>query len=362
MRHLLDIDDLAPRELNRVLDLSALADPPPVLAGRGAALVFEKPSARTRNSTEMAAAQLGAHPVYIGGAEVGFDVRESTEDITRTLAQYHAVIGARVFSHRTLERMAAVSAVPVVNLLSDRAHPMQALADILTLRGELGRLEGRVLAYVGDANNVARSLALAAGAAGMAVRIASPPGYGFGEADLSHLLGRGCELTAAEDPAEAVRGAHAVYTDVWTSMGQEEESDRRRADFEGYTVDGALMAEAASDAVFLHCLPAHRGEEVAAEVIDGPASRVWAQAANRMHAARGLLLWLFGEAGSEESAGTAAGARSEGSGAAGAGRGAGSEGPGAAGAGRGAGSEGPGAAGAGRGAGSEGPGPGIEGR
>ncbi len=297
IRHFLDIDDLTPAEMERVLDLAALADPPRTLAGEGVALVFEKPSARTRNSSEMAAVQLGAHPVYITGAEVGFDKRESTEDVTRTLAQYHAVIGARVFSHRTLERMAAVSDVPVVNLLSDRAHPCQALADLLTLRSEFGGLRGRTLAYVGDANNVARSLALAAAAAGMAFRIASPAGYGFDAESLRHLHDRNCDLTAVEDPDEAVRGADAVYTDVWTSMGQEHESERRRADFAGHTVDDRLMARAASGAVFLHCLPAHRGEEVTDSVIDGPASRIWVQAANRMHSARGLLLWLADQAG-----------------------------------------------------------------
>ena len=297
-RRLLDIDDITPAELSRVLDLAAETDPPPVLAGRGVALVFEKPSARTRSSTEMAAVHLGAHPVYIGGPEVGFDVRESVEDIARTLACYHSLIGARVFWHSTLERMAAVSAVPVVNLLSDTAHPLQALADMLTLRSEWGGgLEGRVLAYVGDSNNVARSLVLAAGGMGMSVRVASPVGYDFDEADLQHLRKRCPDLECTQDPTEAVDGAHAVYTDVWTSMGQEDEDAQRRSDFVGYTVDDTLMARAAPGAVFLHCLPAHRGFEVAAEVIDGSASRVWSQTANRMHATRGLLLWLFGESG-----------------------------------------------------------------
>ena len=293
MRHFLEVDDLEAHELVEVLDLAAVPNPPQVLAGRGVALVFEKPSSRTRNSTEMAVVQLGGHPAYILPQEVGLDQRETVEDVTRVLACYHAVVGARVFAHSTVERMAAVDAVPIVNLLSDDAHPMQALADVLTLRTGLGGLQGRVVAYVGDSNNVARSLALAAGLAGMTMRIASPAGYGFDDGARLRLRSRGCEPEVADTPADAVRGADAVYTDVWTSMGQEGEAEQRRRDFQGYTVDEALMAQAGPDAVLLHCLPAHRGEEVAAEVIDGPRSRVWPQAANRMHAARGLLLWLL---------------------------------------------------------------------
>ncbi|MCY3648285.1 MAG: ornithine carbamoyltransferase [Acidimicrobiaceae bacterium] len=293
MRHFLDIDDLQPSDLARILNLATTRNPPPVLAGKGASLLFEKPSARTRSSTEMAVVQLGGHPTYIGPAEVGLDERESVEDVTRTLACYSAVIGARVFDHRTVKRMAAVSAVPVINLLSDAAHPTQAVADLLTIRAARGHLEGRVLAYVGDANNMARSLAYAAGLSGMAVRIASPPGYEFSEADLRRMRRRGCEPVQVQKPAEAVSGADVVYTDVWTSMGQEEEAEQRRKDFAGFRVDRRLMARAAAGAVFMHCLPAHRGEEVASTVMDGPSSLVWPQAANRMHAARGLLLWLM---------------------------------------------------------------------
>ncbi len=300
MRHLLDVDDLEVEELKRVLDLASAPDAPRVLAGKGAALVFEKPSARTRNSMEMAVVQLGGHPVYIQGHEVGLDVRESVEDVTRTLACYHAVVGARVFDHAVVERMAAVDVVPVVNMLSDAAHPLQALADLLTMRRELGSLAGRVVAYVGDANNVARSLALAAVMTGMQIRVAVPDGYGFPAADRARIetLGaaHGGVLHTTDDPHEAVNGADVVYTDVWTSMGQEDEAERRRRDFAGFRVDERLLAEARHGAVFLHCLPAHRGEEVAPEVVDGPRSRVWVQAANRMHAARGLLAWLVAEA------------------------------------------------------------------
>ncbi len=292
MRHFLEVDDLDAQELAEVLDLAQVADPPAVLAGQGMALVFEKPSLRTRNSIEMAVVQLGGHPAYILPREVGLDKRESVEDVVRALACYHAVVGARVFAHSTVERMASVDVVPVVNLLSDDAHPMQALADVLTLRCVLGDLGGRVVAYVGDANNVARSLALAAGMVGMGVRVASPGGYSFDEVTLALLRERGCEPEVTDCPTEAVRGAHAVYSDVWASMGQEGEARERSRAFRGFTVDEALMARAAPGAVFLHCLPAHRGEEVASEVIDGPRSRVWLQAANRMHAARGLLQWL----------------------------------------------------------------------
>ena len=259
------------------------------------ALVFEKPSARTRNSMEMAVVQLGGHPLYIQGHEVGFDTRETVEDVTRTLACYHSAIGARVFSHSVVERMAALDLVPIVNMLSDAAHPLQALADLLTVRREFGDLEGRTVAYVGDANNVARSLALAAGACGMHVRIASPPGYGFSEEDASRVAAAGIVVEVADRPEDAVAGADVVYTDTWTSMGQEAEAAQRRRDFEGFGVDQRLMELAGVGAVFLHCLPAHRGEEVADDVLDGPRSRVWVQAANRMHAARGAICWLMQE-------------------------------------------------------------------
>jgi len=302
-RHVLDIDDLGPDGLEAVLALAS-ADPatlPPVLAGRGVAMVFEKPSNRTRNSTEMAVVALGGHPVYIQGHEVGLDVRESAADVARTLACYHSVLTARVIDHTSLERMAAAVdeaglSVPVVNLLSDRAHPCQALADLLTLHqvfgaGSLGEL---TVAYVGDANNVWRSLALAASMQGVAVRVASPPGYGPAPDDLALVESFGGRHSVHTDPAEAVDGADVVYTDVWTSMGQESESAARLAAFEGFQVDSRLLSGAAGHAVVLHCLPAHRGEEISAEVVDGPQSVVWRQAANRLHAMRGLLAWILG--------------------------------------------------------------------
>ncbi|HLH99158.1 MAG TPA: ornithine carbamoyltransferase [Acidimicrobiales bacterium] len=295
MRHLLDIDDLDAGELADILDLAEQRDPAPVLAGQGAALIFEKPSNRTRNATEMAVVALGGHPISIRGEEIGLGVRETVEDVVRVLSQYHAVVAARVNDHRVLEAMAATDVVPVVNLLSDVGHPSQALADVLTLRQHWGSLEGRTMAWVGDGNNVARSLAFACALTGMSLRLACPPGHALGPVIVDGARSRGAEVVETTDPAEAVSGADVVCTDVWVSMGQEEESATRLDAFAGYQVDAGLMERAATGAVFLHCLPAHRGLEVAADVIDGPASLVWPQAANRMHAMRGLLLWLAGE-------------------------------------------------------------------
>jgi ornithine carbamoyltransferase len=296
LRHLLDVDDLTPEELVGVLDLAESPAPPGLLARRGVALLFEKPSARTRNAAEVAVAELGGHPVSIRGEEVGLDVRETVEDVARTLSLYHAAIGARVFSHATVARLAAAATVPVINLLSDRAHPCQALADLLTIRQRFGGLAGVTLAYVGDFNNVARSLAVAAAMCGMRVRVGAPAGYGPSPADHERVRAAGAELATFADPREAASGADVVYTDVWTSMGQEAEAAVRRQAFAGFTVDAAVMAAAAPGAVFMHCLPAHRGEEVAAEVIDGPQSAVWQQAANRLHAHRGMLRFLLEDA------------------------------------------------------------------
>ncbi|MCU4184766.1 ornithine carbamoyltransferase [Acidiferrimicrobium sp. IK] len=292
MRHVLDIDNLTPDDLTTVLDLAEVVPAPQVMAGRGAALIFEKPSNRTRNSTEMAVVGLGGHPVTIRAEEIGLGVREPVRDVTMVLAQYHAVLGARVFEHRVLEEMAALDVIPVVNLLSDVAHPCQALADLLTLRQRWGALAGRTLAWVGDGNNVARSLTLAAAMSGITVRVACPPGHGLDEVALDAARGFG-PVEVVATPADAVAGADVVVTDTWVSMGQEDQQAARLDAFAGYQVNSKLMSGAGPDAVFLHCLPAHRGEEVTAEVIDGPASLVWAEAANRMHAARGLLQWIL---------------------------------------------------------------------
>jgi ornithine carbamoyltransferase len=273
---LLSIEDLTAADLAAILALSE-QKPPRVLQEKGVALYFEKPSARTRNSMELASAQLGGHPVYLQPAELGIGSRESVADVTRTLACYHAIIAARVFDHGLLEEMAAVNAAPVLNMLSATDHPLQALADLLTIKQLLGRLEGARVAFIGEGNNVSRSLGQGCALAGAEFVIASPRGYG--------LKG------SITDPSEAVRGADVVYTDVWVSMGGDDSAERRAA-FEPYRVDEALMA-VAPNAWFMHCLPARRGEEVTAGVIDGPHSAVWRQAENRMHTARGAMLWML---------------------------------------------------------------------
>ena len=284
MRHLLAIRDLAPADLAQILALSE-APAPRVLQDKGVALYFEKPSARTRNSMELAAAQLGGHPVYLQPAELGIGSRESVADVTRTLACYHAIIAARVFDHALLEQMAALNAAPVLNMLSATDHPLQALADLLTVKQLVGHIEGARIAFIGEANNVARSLAEGCALLGAQLVVASPPGFGFGAPMLA--------VEQITDPAEAVDGADIVYSDVWVSMG-DEPSEEKHAVFEPYQVDEALMARA-PNAWFLHCLPARRGEEVTAPVIDGPRSAVWRQAANRMHTARGAMLWMLGQ-------------------------------------------------------------------
>jgi len=298
-RRFLELDDVTPAELATILDAAARwkaapSTAPRLLAGAGAALLFEKPSARTRTSTEMAVIGLGGHPIYLRGEEVGLGVREPVADVARTLAGYCAVIAARVFDHATLEVMEASVDVPVVNLLSDRAHPCQAVADLLTLQELLGSLDGRRVVYVGDGNNVAASLAYGAALSGVELTVASPPGYELDELVVERARNLGGAIELLADPFEAVRDADAVYTDVWTSMGQEDESVARRAAFAGYGVDDTLMSAAGPGAWFLHCLPAHRGEEVAASVIDGPRSAVWRQAENRLHAARAVLASVLG--------------------------------------------------------------------
>jgi ornithine carbamoyltransferase len=277
VKHLLSMRDLGVADLNAILALSE-QPAPRLLENQGVALYFEKPSSRTRNSMELASAQMGGHPVYIQPSELGIGRRESVADVVRTLACYHSIIAARVFNHSLLEDMAAVNVAPVLNLLSSTDHPLQALADLLTVKQLLGRLEGSRIAFIGEGNNVSRSLAEGCTLAGAQFVIASPPGHGL--------------ESSIVDPHEAVDGADIVYTDVWVSMG-DKDSDERRSAFEPYQVDEALMARA-PNAWFMHCLPARRGEEVTAPVIDGPRSAVWRQAQNRMHTARGAMAWLLG--------------------------------------------------------------------
>lgn len=296
-RHFLDISDLSPDEVREILALSerpvsTLGRP---LDGQGVALIFEKPSNRTRHSMEMAVVQLGGHPVYTRGEEVGIDVRETAEDIASVMAGYHGLLAARVFRHDVVVRMAKVSSVPVVNMLSDRSHPLQALADALTMQQTIGHLAGRAVAWSGDFNNVARSLAEICVMLGARFSIATPSAYAPDAVELERInsLGSG-EFVACEDPVVAVTGADAVHTDVWVSMGQEAEAAEKEKVFLPYKVTSSLMSHAAANALFFHCLPAHRGYEVDADVIDGPASRVVQQAHNRMHSARGALAFVMG--------------------------------------------------------------------
>ena len=294
---LINIADLEPAEVSEIL---LLADRPVAslgapMAGTGAALIFEKPSNRTRHSMEMAVVQLGGHPVYTRGDEIGLDTREPVEDIAAIMSGYHAVIAARVFDHSVIERLAAAAEVPVVNMLSEWSHPLQAFADALTMQHHLGDLDGRTVAYVGDYNNVSRSLAEIALVLGMHVRLACPVGFDASGEELERLslLGVG-SIEQTTRPVTAVEGAHAVHTDTWVSMGQETEKEQRRRQFEGFQVDDSMMSGADPDAVFMHCLPAYRGFEVAASVIDGPQSVVIEQGHNRMHSARGVLAHLLG--------------------------------------------------------------------
>jgi ornithine carbamoyltransferase len=302
--HVLSIADLGPGLVEEVLDDAAalkasprFAGTPQPLAGRSVALLFQKPSLRTRVSFEVGLARLGATPVVLGGAEIGFADREPLEDIARTLSRYVDGIVARLLRHEDLERIAAVATVPVVNALTDREHPCQALADVLTLREQLGSLAGAEVAWVGDGNNVAQSLILAAACVGLHLRVATPVGYEPAEAIVDAALAiaveTGARLTLGHDPAAAVSGAAAVCTDVWTSMGQEAEAAVRRSAFAGFTVSAELL-RAAPDAVVLHCLPAHRGQEIDADVIDGPASVVFDQAENRLWVQEALMLRLIG--------------------------------------------------------------------
>jgi ornithine carbamoyltransferase len=289
VKDLLSIADLSREDLEQILAHSERSDLGRPLEGKGAALVFQKPSARTRNSMEMAVVQLGGHPVYIQKEEVGLGTRETAEDVARTLACYHALIAARVMDHDDLLRMAAATERPLLNMLSDSDHPLQAFADLLTIKQLLGTLTGARIAYVGDANNVARSLAQGCALLGVEMSVASPEGYGFTPEELASLDG----ITQTSDPAQAVAGAQFVYTDVWVSMGQDEETAQRLHAFAPYQVDADLMARA-DDAWFLHCLPARRGEEVTEEVIESSRSAIWRQAENRMHTARGAMAWMLG--------------------------------------------------------------------
>ncbi|WP_336035770.1 ornithine carbamoyltransferase [Halobacterium yunchengense] len=297
--HFLTIDDLTTDDLAAVLeDAAALkraqADgiPHEALPGRTLAMLFEKPSTRTRVSFEVGATQLGGHAAFLGEDDVQLDRGEPLSDTAAALGLYADAVMARVFSHGDLETLAANAGVPVVNGLTDDAHPCQGLADLLTLREEVG--DSGTVAWVGDGNNVAASFAVGAAMLGYDVRVATPDGYGLSEDVLDrasgHASASGGSVSVTSDPGAAADGADVVYTDVWVSMGQEAERDERLAAFEGFQVDADLLG----DAAFMHCLPANRGEEVPADVIDGPQSAVWQQAENRLHAQKALLVHLLG--------------------------------------------------------------------
>jgi len=264
------------------------------LFGKTLAMVFQKPSNRTRVSFEVGMYQLGGHALPLSPQELQIGKRETPSDTGRVLARYIDAIMVRTFDHEELEELAAAADVPVINGLSDSHHPCQALADLLTVREERGELEGVKITYVGDGNNVAHSLALGCALTGAQLTISHPPDHGPDPrvTELAAKLGNAPIIT--EDPQEGVAGARVVYTDVWASMGQEAEAEERKKQFMPYQVNEELMSLATEDAIFLHCLPAHRGEEVTSGVIDGPRSRVFDQAENRLHAQKALLYLLLG--------------------------------------------------------------------
>ena len=268
------------------------------LNGKTLAIMFQKPSLRTRVSFELAMRQLGGQTVYLSPAEVGLGERESVADVARVLSRYVDAMAVRTFSHQTLEALASYASVPVVNALSDREHPCQALADLLTVCEKKGELAGLTLAYVGDGNNVARSLMLAAALSGMKFRIATPPAYAVDDETFNlaqnTAMGTGAEMFRTDDPHQAVTDADIVYTDVWTSMGQEKEAKSRRKAFAKYQVDAKLLSLAREDAILMHPLPAHHGEEVAAGILDSPASAGLRPGGNRLHLQKALLAAMLG--------------------------------------------------------------------
>jgi ornithine carbamoyltransferase len=301
MRHLLTLSDVSAAEISRIFSITedlkskfAHGLREPLLPGRVLALLFEKQSLRTRVSFESGITHLGGGSVMLG-EDVGFGKRESVADFARVLTEMVDVLVVRAKRHATVVEIAKYAACSVINGLTDLAHPCQVLADLYTLQEHFGQLAGTKLAWVGDGNNVARSLVEGCGHMGVRLVVCTPPGYELDEQFVAQARRDFPQLdfTSTHDPHAAVRDASAVYTDVWASMGQESERDQRRRDFAAYQVNGQLMADAPSDALFLHCLPAHRGEEVTDEVIDSPQSVVVAQAANRMHVQKGVLVWLL---------------------------------------------------------------------
>ncbi len=302
-RHLISIHDLAASEVAGLFRLAAEVKAQPerhaaALAGKSLGMIFEKSSTRTRVSFEVGMVQLGGHALFLSSRDIQLGRGEPIADTAKVLSRYVDGIMARSFAHQTVVDLARFGSVPVINGLTDDLHPCQALADYFTLGEVFGELRGRKLAYVGDGNNMAHSLLFGGAKVGMDVAVASPPGYAvkphYAELARQDAAAAGTKITLTADPHEAVRGASCVYTDVWASMGQEAEAEKRLQAFRGFQVDARLMAAAQPKAVFLHCLPAHRGEEVAAEVADGPQSRIFDEAENRLHVQKAILLWLLG--------------------------------------------------------------------
>jgi ornithine carbamoyltransferase len=303
MRHFLTLQDLTAKELREVLEEagrlkadSQRGHRPPYLAGRVLGMVFEKPSLRTRASFEAAMTHLGGSSIFLSASDGPLGERESVPDFARTLSQYVDAVALRTFRQTTVEEFARHSRVPVVNGLSDLHHPCQALGDLLTMQELFGEVRGRTLVFVGDGNNVARSMAMGCGLLGARFVLSAPEGYGF---DAEFLRAYRAQVPHGEllqdgVPAHAVRSADVIYTDVWTSMGQESERAERLRRFAGFQVNGELLAHAPARARVMHCLPAHRGEEITGEVLDGERSVAFEQAGNRMHAQKALLKWLLG--------------------------------------------------------------------
>jgi ornithine carbamoyltransferase len=304
MRHFISLADCSPAQLTHVLDVSSTLKEElhkrgandPMLGGRTLALVFEKPSLRTRVSFEVAMTQLGGRGLLLRDDEVGLGRREPVKDVARVLGSMCDGIMARVFEHEKLVELARHSPVPVINGLSDYNHPCQAMADMLTIREHFKKLEGLTLAYIGDGNNVARSLAVACAHFGIRFVISTPPGYELPRDDIERIKSRlpALDVHEVRDPVEAVRNADVLYTDTWVSMGQEEQKQKRLKDFAGYTIDGRLLKAAPSHAIILHCLPAYRGYEISDEAVEHERSRIFQQAENRLHAQKGLLAILLG--------------------------------------------------------------------
>jgi ornithine carbamoyltransferase len=302
MRHFLDLLDLSADELTHLLDEAAAlkaglkrGERPSLLPGRVLGLIFEKPSLRTRVSFEAAMGQMGGSSIFLSGNDGPLGQRESVEDFARVLSEYVDAVVLRVFSHGTIVEFAENATIPVINGLSDYSHPCQALGDLLTIREEFGSIEGRTLVFVGDGNNVARSMAIGCGKLGARFILAAPDGYGFDEEFLRvyREVAPGGDLLMNGVPAHAVGQADIIYTDVWTSMGQESEREQRLRRFAEYQVNSQLLALAPAHSRVMHCLPAHRGEEVTTDVIDSDRSIVFRQAGNRMHAQKALLKWLL---------------------------------------------------------------------